>query len=31
MRLVGKATYGSDSHPLTNDGFEADWAESEEN
>lgn len=29
-RLVGKATYGSDGHPLTNEEFEADWAESEE-
>ena len=29
-RLVGKATYGSDEHPLTDEEFEADWAESEE-
>jgi death on curing protein len=29
-RLVGKATYGVDGHPLTDEEFEADWAESEE-
>jgi death on curing protein len=29
-RLVGKATYGVDGHPLTNEEFEADWAESEQ-
>lgn len=28
-RLVGKATYGPDGHPMTNQEFEADWAESE--
>jgi hypothetical protein len=26
----GKTTYGSGDHPLTNEEFEADWAESEE-
>lgn len=29
-RLVGNATYGIDAHPMTDDEFEADWAESEE-
>jgi hypothetical protein len=29
-RLVGKATYGSDAHPMTDAEFEADWSESEE-
>jgi death-on-curing protein len=29
-RLVGKATYGRDAHPMTDAEFEADWAESEE-
>jgi death-on-curing protein len=28
-RLVGKATYGADQHLLTNEEFDADWAESE--
>jgi len=29
-RLVGKATYGADQHVMTNEEFEADWAEGEE-
>ncbi len=29
-RLVGKATYGIDGHPMTDEEFEADWAEGEE-
>jgi death-on-curing protein len=29
-RLVGKATYGRDGYPMTNEEFEADWAEGEE-
>lgn len=29
-RLVGKATYGRDSHPMTDDEFESDWAEGEQ-
>lgn len=29
-RLVGKATYGKDSHPMTDDEFESDWSEGEE-
>lgn len=29
-RLAGKATYGSDRHPMTDYEFEADWADSEE-
>jgi hypothetical protein len=29
-RLVGKAPYGSDSHPMTDAEFDADWAESEQ-
>jgi death-on-curing protein len=28
-RLVGKATYGQDGHPMTDAEFEADWAEGE--
>ena len=28
-RLVGKATYGIDRHPMTNAEFEGDWAEGE--
>jgi death-on-curing protein len=28
-RLVGKANYGRDGHPMTDDEFEADWAEGE--
>lgn len=28
-RLVGKATYGADQHPMTDDEFEAEWHESE--
>lgn len=28
-RLVGNALYGSDQHPMTDEEFEADWAESE--
>lgn len=27
-RLVGKATYGEDAHPMTEEDFEADWADS---
>jgi death on curing protein len=30
-RLVGKSSYGSDRHPMTDEEFEADWVESEEN
>jgi len=29
-RLVGKAIYGHDQHPMTAEGFEADWVESEQ-
>jgi death-on-curing protein len=29
-RLVGKATYGADAHPMTNEEFEADWGESQQ-
>ena len=29
-RLVGKATYGKDSHPMTDKEFESDWAEGEQ-
>jgi hypothetical protein len=29
-RLVGSATYGLDKHVMTNDEFEADWAESQQ-
>ena len=28
-RLVGKATYGKDGHPMTDEEFESDWAEGE--
>lgn len=28
-RLVGKAAYGTDSHPMTDSEFEADWDESQ--
>jgi hypothetical protein len=29
-RLVGKAGYGADQHPMTSDEFERDWEESEQ-
>lgn len=29
-RLVGKATYGADAHPMTNEECESDWDQSQQ-